>query len=662
MAEEQKTVDPYEVTALGRKLVALFEDYARNRVPLENEWLKDLRQYVGQYEPEVLQELTARKGFSKAFIRLTRTKVKTLDARIGDLSFGSGKQNWSIKPTPVPELAKETGDPTSDLQIARATAEKMQIEIADQLAESKYRKLARLSYHSGHLFGHGILKGALVETRFKKKWAQKEVDGGKEFVVQVEEIKRPYLEFCSVWDFYHEIGSPDFERSNAYFQRHLMTKAELARLARRPDMDAEKIRAHIEATPDGDAKWENWETELLKIGKDNQQEITGSRNRYEIIELWGWVDLEDLKAEGTNNIPEDATAVVAVNVWFFRHTAKVFRRVINPYSKQTRPYSFYVPEPEEGRPSGLSAPFILRDTQALLNGAVRMMVDNGAFSAGPQIEIELGRLVDPKDINILRPFRIWATKPALYGNSQIPVLRFNTVPNNGGSYMAMINVFKSLSDEASAIPSFQHGAKSPGVGRTASGLQMLMGAAALMMKDQLEFWDEFQSSVIEKLYDWNMQFSLKAEIKGDFNVVVVASHSLSLKEQRAIQIERFVGATANPLYAPFVKQREVLADYVEALDADPAAWIKTKEDMEIELQQMQQQPEQQPLGPGIPPAAQGPEVTPGPLDQGQGPPLQGAEGGLVENDLRNYLSPEEAQVMGLDRVFEDRDGYFPGNG
>lgn len=87
--------------SLALALSAKFEECKSRRLMYEEEWLKDLRQYLGQYDPEVEKKMDPNR--SKAFIRLTRTKVKSLDARLKDMMFpAGGDKNWGIRPTAVP--------------------------------------------------------------------------------------------------------------------------------------------------------------------------------------------------------------------------------------------------------------------------------------------------------------------------------------------------------------------------------------------------------------------------------------------------------------------------------------------------------------------------------------------------------------------------------
>ena len=52
---------------------------------IERDWISSLQQYKGVYEPDVLARI--RPNRSRAFVRITRNKVRTVDSRLSDLMF-----------------------------------------------------------------------------------------------------------------------------------------------------------------------------------------------------------------------------------------------------------------------------------------------------------------------------------------------------------------------------------------------------------------------------------------------------------------------------------------------------------------------------------------------------------------------------------------------
>ena len=171
------------VSPLGQKLEGLFTIAEGQRQLIEERWLKDLRQYRGEYDADVISKLHPKR--SKAFLSLTRSKTKTITSRMTDLLFpANGIKNWGISPSPIPELSAEiqqsiaeqmmqqTGqEPTMDDLLkaiddqANTLSGAMEKEMGDQLNELKYREIIRNCIHSGGMFGTGILKGPLAKEK-----------------------------------------------------------------------------------------------------------------------------------------------------------------------------------------------------------------------------------------------------------------------------------------------------------------------------------------------------------------------------------------------------------------------------------------------------------------------------------------------------------------
>jgi len=174
--------------------------------------------------------------------------------------------------------------------------------------------------------------------------------------------------------------------------------------------------------------------------------------------------------------------------------------------------------------------------------------------------------------------------------SQYPAIREIKLDSHINEYMGLAQFFANNIHEAT-IPSYMHGeATSKGsVGRTASGLSMLMSAAQITFKDQLfSLDDDVQGPFLEAAYHWNMQFNPKPEIKGDFNVVVKGTSSLVAREIRATNLDQFANSTLNQFDGPFIdrhalnKQRARVLELGDDIirDKDQAFLLMTQQALE----------------------------------------------------------------------------------
>ena len=165
--------------------------------------------------------------------------------------------------------------------------------------------------------------------------------------------------------------------------------------------------------------------------------------------------------------------------------------VAAPY--ELNPYSFF----------GIGIAENMDDTQTLMNGFMRMAVDNAVLSGNLLIEVDETNLVPGQDLSIY-PERYLEDKVIARGQAI-----FGTkFPNVSSENMMLFDKARQLSDESTGFPSFAHGQTGiSGVGRTASGISMLMNAASGGIKNVIKNVDDYLLKPLgEGLFRFNMQF------------------------------------------------------------------------------------------------------------------------------------------------------------
>ncbi|MFW5489133.1 MAG: hypothetical protein ACNI3A_12090 [Desulfovibrio sp.] len=413
------------------------------RRTIEQRWLDDLRQYKGKYAPNVLQRLHPKR--SKAFVRLTRSKVRTADARLMDLLFpGNGQSNWSIDPTPIPELAPaRQGEIITDLterlghapksaeidsacqELAEDACAAMTNLMRDQLAESRYREVIRDVIHSGNLYGTGILKGPMVERRIARQWTET----SRGWHLTSRPVLRPYLEFVPVWDVFPDMEAREPARARFIFQRHVMSRYDLERLADRTDFDEQAIRDHLRDHPQGNCTPSSYERDLASMGdtpeRHDATRSTDDAQRHELIEFWGFVPGRDLAACGAQVDEALYDEDVPATIWLAEN--RIIKAAASPLTGVRWPYYFYYFDKDETSIFGEGLASIMHDAQQLFNASIRALLDNAAIAAGPQIEVNQDLLPAGEDPSDLYPFRVWL-RSGPGAESQSPALRVFTLP------------------------------------------------------------------------------------------------------------------------------------------------------------------------------------------------------------------------------------------
>lgn len=608
------------LSSLGNVLLGEFERAELERRETEERWLQDLRQYKGQYDPEVLARIG--KNRSKAFVRKTRVKVKTLNSRMADLLFPAGSEkNWDVAPTPKPNLSQDQLDEIKALldqaakdqfvqarqaqqaqlaqqaqqgaqapqaaplqppkitrqafdqavqQWAKARAESMATTIDDQLTEARYKQTCLRVIHSGNLYGTGVLKGPLIERKVRTRF----VKNGDNWTPQSESIVVPFVDFVPVWRFYPDMAATSLDQCRFVYERHLMTRSEMADLASRASFDGAAIRAYVLAHPKGEARMRLADEQLRLIG-DRIHGMADPAGRYEVFERWGWLDGEQLAGAGVDVPTDQLHEAFFANVWLLP-SGQVIKAVLQPINGVTWPYFMYQVDQDESTifPEGIAA--IMRDDQLMLNASTRLMLDNAAIASGPQLEVFTQSLSSMENADEIVPWKVWQRNNS---NPGVPAVRPIPLPSNIQELMALGSMFDANIDETTAIPKYMTGENATaGAAGTASGMSMLLGNANIVIKDLISAWDEgITRGFIQALYFWNMQFNPDNSIKGDFDVKARGTASLVAKEVRAQSLNQFAALTANALDAPMIKRDVLNRQRAEALDL--ADVVKTADEM-----------------------------------------------------------------------------------
>lgn len=615
LASEEAFADrePAQLCALGPVLLSEFAQAKLDRQEVEERWLKDLRQYKGMYDPEVLASLDPQQ--SRAFVRKTRVKVKTLNSRVTELLFPSGTdKNWNIEPTPIPSLtpeqkkkivatlnqmqqavmqqqmmmAQEQGIEPGQIQppeldrqtveaavldVAKEAARKMEQRIEDQLTESRYKEVSIRAIHSCHLYGTGIVKGPLVERKYRTSF---KYEDGK-WVEKSEAYVSPFVDFVPLWRFYPDMASSEIAVCRYAYELHRMTQSDLAELSERKSFAGTRIKDYIRSNPNGRVESIYIDTELKNIGS-RMSRAGDPAGMYDVLERWGWLTGEQLAAAGVEVEEDRKHEAFFTNVWVLPD-GQVIKTAIRPINGVTWPYHFYYFDKDETSIFGEGLGAIMRDDQTMINAATRMILDNAALTAGPMMEVNVGLLAKLEDATKLGPRKVWLR------NSQNPGQRAVVpveLPSRLGELNSIVQMFDANADEVSAVPRYMSGENvGGGAAGTASGMSMLMGAVNIVIKDLVTAWEEgVMQPFLTAMYRWNMQFNPDPEIKGDYNVKARGSSSLVAKEIRTRQLNEFAVATSNPMDAPFVKREKLLRYRAEANEL--ADVVKTEEEVKAE--------------------------------------------------------------------------------
>lgn len=592
---------------LGNWLKDRFAQYKSDRRPAEQQWMLNLNQFLGKYDPSLTQNMD--QNTSRAYPKLTRVKCVSMKARLMALLFPAGEKNWSIAASPVANLPADTllnalnswreqnpgRQPTQqDLDMlvqktAQDIAQRMEKVIDDQLMDvdpygaCDYQTLVGKVVHSATLYGPGIVKGPMTVAETTSRY---ELDGAGVPQLVTQDTYRPYLEFVSCWDYYPDMTAATFDQMEGEFQRHVYSKHQALRLADRPDFEGDTIRQYVSTHPEGNYVKTTHETELEALGGQNANAVPKG-DKYEFVEFWGSMRAQKLSAAGLDVGDADPDDDLRYTAWII--DGCVVKLALNPFPDGTKVYHQFIFEEDEVNLLGSGLPPIMRDSQLAVSSFARMLIDNASVVCGPNLEVDL-ELISPTQTDLsIKPRKVWMKEGGSNGQRAVQSVSFDShIPE----LTAAMNVFREFADTETFVNPLTGGDIEgvPGEAmRTTGGASMVYGNAALPFRDIVRNFDRFTVSVIDGLSQWNKLFNVdRDQLAGDTRPIPRGATSLMAKEVRAFALDQ-LAATLTPEERMYINEEELLKQRLSVRDL-PLAQLMSPED---EVKRRQQAAAQQ---------------------------------------------------------------------
>ena len=603
-----------------------FDDSENGRRSHESRWLKAYKNFRGIYDSTTQYRDSER---SKVFIKITKTKVLAAYGQIIDILFANKKFPIVVEPTPVPEGVAEyahlktpvdalmeqqqpvdpfgfEGDgkelPPGAMQAeepkdylgaynkkfenaplskgpskvgepqispAQKSALMCEKQIHDQLIDTNAVSVIRKAIFEASMVGTGIIKGPLNMYKRVHKW-EKTAEGQREYRPYEKVV--PRIEHVPVWDFHPDPSATSIEDCEYVIQRHRMNRQQVRALITMPHFRAESINSVLEKGPNYQDKY--YEDTI----RDDETEANYQENRYEILEYWGVIDSKLAEQIGLQEeTEEDNYSQVQINAWVCN--GEVLRCVLNPLTPARIPY-FAIPyETNPYQMWGVGIAENMEDAQLLMNGHVRMAIDNLALAGNLVFDVDEASLVPGQNMDIF-PGKIFRRQSGVTGTA-INGLKF---PNTAGENLQMYQISRQLADEETGMPSIMHGQTGvSGTGRTAAGLSMLMGGANLSMKTVIKNIDDYLLKPLgESYFQWNMQFNENMDdIKGDLEIKPRGVAAVMQKEVRSQRLIGLLQTVSNPMLAPFIKIPNLMRELAISQDIDPDSLVNDVNEAQI---------------------------------------------------------------------------------
>jgi hypothetical protein len=605
----EKIANPLDL--LGWQLRNDLNQVCADRAVIEQRWLEDYQQYQGEYDENTRQFFAANPERSSVFLNITRPATDLSVAQLSDLLFPVDDKNFGVEPTPVPEIQEDlmshegamdevTGEPLIDpetgeqlplselahhaIGMIRHKAKKMEREIDDVLKECNYPTEARRCLHHAGLFGTGILCGP--EGFNQDIVGYQNAPDGTGMTMMVEEKLRPRARHVAPWDFYPDMSAASLDEAEFIYERSFMTKTQMLSLIDMPGVIQANVAEVLKDEPGTQSSPVSGSINALRLLATNSEDFT--KSRYEVWTYTGPIEADALKEAGLKIDPEDSESHYEGVVVFCND--KVHKAALLPLDTEARPYSVFNWREDEFSIFGFGVPHSCRNEQRILNTAWRLMLDNSAKSAGPQVVIKRSALVpgDGSNNYTLTPWKIWLADETV-GDVRQAFTVFN-LPSVQEEMANVLQLARQFLDQTVGLPP-QPGQGDGQAPSTLGGMTMLFNSSNTDRRRQVRDWDDWITvPLITRFFQWLMQYSDNEDIKGDFKIVARGTSALLMKEQQAINLMAVLDKyAAHPAVADAIKPDNTLRKVIEAMHIPPDEVVKTEEELEAEAAAAQEQ-------------------------------------------------------------------------
>lgn len=536
--------------------------------------IKALRAFNGQYDPDQLKAIN-QFGGSQVYARIIAMKCRGTSSLLRDVYLGADK-SWGLVPDPNPEIPPEVlraiqslihaelsgmlSQPGAQMpdpnmirdriaQLTEGARQAAKKKSGDQakIAEDKLQDILNEGgfYHALQefitdlpLFPYACIKGPTVRIKTEVNWVK-----GK----ATSESKPKLIWYrVSPFDVYWTPGVSDIADANV-IERLRLTRAELNDLLDLPGYNQDEVRAVLEEYGRGGIvdNWDQTDAERAVL-ESRENPLFNQSGMIDCLEFQGNAQGRLLLEHGMDPalIP-DPLRDYFVEGWLIgRHVIKV---QLAPSPRKRHQYYVTSFEKVPGTPVGNGLPDILADIQDVCNATLRALVNNLSMSSGPQVTVNDDRLAPGEDGEQMYPWKRWHVKADPFGNNTEPAIAFFQPQINSQQMMAVYAQWTELADEMSAIPRYMTGAQTGSIGRTASGLSMLMSNSAKILQTVAANIDrDVMEGILGGLFDMVMLTDTTGLLTGEEEVRVLGVNVAVQKEtQRARQLEA-LQITNNP--------------------------------------------------------------------------------------------------------------------
>jgi hypothetical protein len=115
-----------------------------------------------------------------------------------------------------------------------------------------------------------------------------------------------------------------------------------------------------------------------------------------------------------------------------------------------------------------------------------------------------------------------------------------------------------FADDVTQLPLLMQGDQAPHITQTAQGMSLLYNASTVVLRRTIKFYDDYITvPLLNRFYEWNMQFNKRTDIKGDFRIIARGSSTLLEKEEQGKAYDVAMAIAASPVWQPYTDMKKL---------------------------------------------------------------------------------------------------------
>lgn len=565
-----------EIQALAKQIEGKFNTDAGQRQRKESEWYWAERLMLGSMwrywnrwstdnsdNPFELKE-SDYIDYDKPEFNIVKPKIRIGQAQIEMMQFGAGSdKNFEIKarkPVEVEALQKsqspvfypdgqtpmmgEDGQQMTLGQLAMKQsqdddekARKMDELVWGQLQAVDYGRKMRLGINDMLVYGTGVFKGPFNNSQCKKVRYQMQGPRGPMWISAYTEEPAPDFERVNPWLFYPDHRALSIEEAEHASVVHIYTPTQLRQLTKRDGFRTDTLAKLLKEAP----RSNYYQAFRARAIQYNNSKFLD--NKFVVLEWHGTVGIDDLKRLSIDPPYTNPFDMYKAEVWVCQGEV-IYACLEMLEADNCLPFAVCAWEPDPASLFGFGA-IMLRDSQRVVNMVYQEVLDNAGLSAGPMavLDKEAIRPIDGK--YELTPRKIFYFSETGLGKSVNDVIQFINVPNNNEELTAVLNMARDFGNEESMVPLIAGGLEDPQMGDGgATGMALRLQSSTTVLSMKARSWDDnVTKRTVGWFYEWNMQYSPRDDVKGDYDVDVQTSTAYLNKIIGQRDIERLMAMT-----------------------------------------------------------------------------------------------------------------------